>query len=345
MKTKKKPEDDMQIIAQKITSKPLGNPQEMAMRIKQEAPTLANLNNEQLEQIARLVITQRLAAELNTAVDLAGIDWNQERETFLSDTKSLHTRRAYTAAIGKLEAWANQKQINLLAMNSAGADQFIRFLKEQGRASASTRRDVAAVSAFYTFLERATDGKIKNPVRGSRLRPPNENKKKSVVPLESDFEVIMAELPLTERAIVSCLALRGLRAGALPTLELKAGKYHGASKGKKLAEGEEEGVTLPPEALAAIKSAGLSLKNPFAWETRQKTIMSANGIESRVNKHLKKLFLEGKIRAAFSCHSFRHFFAVNEYKKSKDIFRVSKLLGHTNVTITQTYLKSIGVKL
>jgi site-specific recombinase XerD len=335
----------MNAIAQKIASKPVGNLTEMALRIKQEAPTLASLNNEQLEQIARLVITQRLAAELNTAVDLAGVDWNKERETFLSDTKSEHTRRAYTAALGSLEAWANQKQINLLSMNAAGADQFIRSLKEEGRASASVRRDVAAVSAFYTFLERATDGKIKNPVRGSRLRPPNENKKKIVVPLDSDFEVIMAELPPTERAIISCMALRGLRAGALPTLELKAGKYHGMSKGKKLSEGEEEGITLPHEALAAIKAAGLNMKKPFAWETRQKTVMNASAIESRVNKHLKKLYLEGKIRAAFSSHCWRHFFAVNEYKKSKDIFRVSKLLGHTNVTITQTYLRSIGVKL
>jgi len=341
---RKKQGETMNQIARRITSTPAANPAEMAMRIKHEAPTLADLNNDQLEQIARLVMTQRLTEELNTKVNLAGIDWNKKKETFLNDTKSQHTRRAYAAALYKLETWVNREGINPLELNAATADQFIRELKAEGKAAATARRDIAAVSAFYTFLERYHSA-IRNPIRGTRIRPPKENKKDIVIPSAPDYKTIIAELPSIERAIVITMASRGLRAGALPSLELKNGKYHGKSKGKNLTENNTAGITLPPDALKAIKAAGLDIKKPFTWKTKQGTENTANAIEGRINYYIGKLYQSGKITACYSCHDFRHLFAVQEYKKNKDIFRLTKLLNHAGIQITQTYLKSLGVEL
>jgi site-specific recombinase XerC len=337
MKPDKDKGEDMNAIAKRITAAPAGSPEEMALRIKREAPGLADLAPDQLEMIAKLVMTQRLAAELNTAVDLAGEDWQKERDTFLSDAKSQHTRRAYAAAMGRLETWAGREGLNPLNLTAAHADQFIRSLKEEGRAPASTRRDIAAVSAFYTWLERYHSA-IKNPVRGTRIRPPNENKKEAVIPSAKDYKTIAVNVPPVERAILAALALRGLRAGALPTLELKTGKYHGKSKGKALTEGETKGITFPAAVTDAIKAAGLDLKKPFAW-------INANAIERRINYHIGKLHQAGKIKAPYSCHDFRHYFAITEYRKDKDILRVSRLLNHSNISITQKYLRSLGVSL
>jgi integrase len=336
MSKKRKEDKDMNAIAQRIAATPAGSPAEMALRIKQEAPTLASLAPDQLEQIARLVMTQRLAAELNTAVNLAGVDWTQERETFLNDTRSAHTRRAYAAALERLESWASREGISPLELSPAQADQFIRELKAGGRAATSTRRDIAAVSAFYTFMERYHSA-IRNPIRGTKLRPPNESKKETIIPSPEEYRIIISAMPPIEKALVFCLALRGLRAGALPTLEKRGTRYIGQSKGKNLEENGTAGITLPAESLAAIKAAGLDVKNPFSWIT-------ANAIERRINNHIGKLYQAGKIRAAYSCHDFRHFFAVREYKKDKDIYRLSKLLNHASIQITVTYLKGLGIK-
>jgi site-specific recombinase XerD len=222
-------------------------------------------------------------------------------------------------------------------MTAAQADQFIRDLKGESLAAASIRRDIAAVSAFYSFLERY-HAAIKNPVRGTRIRPARENKKETVIPSAPDMDVILAAMPPIERAIVETLSGRGLRAGALPSLERKAGKYYGKSKGKALKENDLAGITLPPKALKAIKAADLDLEKPFAWT-------NAAAIERRINYRIGKLYRAGKIKAAYSCHDFRHFFAVREYEKHHDIFRLSKLLNHAGVQITQTYLKSLGLKL
>ena len=57
---------------------------------------------------------------------------------------------------------------------------------------------------------------------------------------------------------------------------------------------------------------------------------------------VKKLDEAEKIRGEFSSHDFRHFYAVTEYRKDRDIKRVSKLLGHASIVVTEKYLESWG---
>jgi integrase len=337
-------------------------PDEMARLLMEKAPTLADLSPEQLKAVAQVVMTQDLVDELRQKKNLIGIDWKEERAHFLEDAKSPQTRRAYASGLDRLETWAERWKIDPLTLNASQADQFIRDLKAghipaqvksigkngnpRGQkplaegaspAPATTRRDISAVSAFYSILERYHP-QIRNQFRGTRIRPPNENKKEILVPTEADYSAIIANVPPTEQAIIKVLALRGLRAGALPTLTRSAGRYYGTSKGKKLSEGETEGVILPDEAISAIEKAGLDLKKPFAG-------LKPEAIEKRVTYWTGKFYKEGSIKAPYSAHDFRHFFAVREYTKDKDIFRVSRLLNHSNVAITQKYLRSLKVSL
>jgi integrase len=334
----------------------------MARLLCEKAPSLADLSPEQLKTVAQLVMTQDLVEELRTKKNIAGIDWSEERAHFLEDTRSPLTRRAYSASLDRLELWGKREKIDLLTLNAREADQFIRDLKaghvpaqDKGKvingkrrgktpyadgerpSSASARLDISAVSAFYSKLERY-HSQIRNPFRGTRIRPPNENKKETVIPTEEDYNAIIAHVPVLAQAIIKTLALRGLRAGALPTLSRSAGRYYGVSKGKKLTEGTTDGIILPQEVLDTIEKAGLDLKKPFAWT-------NSPAIERRINYYMGKLYQEGLIKAPYSCHDFRHFFAVREYLRDKDIFRVSKLLNHADVAITQKYLRSLKVSL
>jgi integrase len=327
-------ENEMNIAAQKINATPAANAEEMARRIKDEAPTLAQLNDEQLTQIAKIVMTQRLAVELNTAVELSGISWAKEKEIFLNDTKSIYTMRAYASALDRIEAWTRREGLNPLSITAVHADQYIRELKAEGRAPASVIRDINAASSFYSFLERYYT--VRNPFRGTRIRPKQESVKEIVIPSKEEYDTIIDALPPLEKAIVLLLSLRGLRVGALPTLEKKGNRYYGKSKGKDLMEGDIKGITLPERVIKAIETAGLNQDKPFKGMTK-------DAIGLRVTYQTRKLYHAGQIRAAYSCHDFRHYFAVTEYQKDKDIFRVSRLLNHAGVQITQTYLRSLGV--
>jgi integrase len=126
------------------------------------------------------------------------------------------------------------------------------------------------------------------------------------------------------------MAYRGLRVGALKELKIWGSKYQSYSKGKNIF-GE-----FPIEVLTNIKSSDLNNKTPFEK-------LSTNALKLRIYRQTLKLYREGKIMAAYSAHDFRHYFAVSEYEKDKDIYKLSKLLDHTNISITETYLKSLKI--
>jgi len=144
--------------------------EDMALRIAQEAPNLKDLNKEQLEQIAKIVITQRLTDELNKKVNIADIDYRMEKELFLmmsSRTGSEYTQMSYRKSLGKLERYAKRNNFNILLMNYAQADDFINSLV----GSPNTKRlTVAGISSFYTYMERRNSS-IENPIRGTKARP------------------------------------------------------------------------------------------------------------------------------------------------------------------------------
>jgi site-specific recombinase XerD len=321
----------MNQLSPQIDSPPSGNVEELAAYIAHNAPTLSDLNQEQLELIARMVMTQRLTGELHERVNRAEIDYEAEKEVFLNNagkTNSPHTRIGYKAALDKLDIWASREGIAVLALTPITADNYIYALKADGRATASVRRDVAAISSFFTFLERR-HGSIKNPFRGTKARPIKKALKQTEIPTQEDVQAILSSVPPIEKAIVSVLTGRGLRAGALPLMELWGVRYKSHSKGKDIA-GE-----LPVAVLDTIKAAGLDARRPFGDFT-------VNGIEQRIKNRIKKLYASGEIKARYSCQDFRHYFAVTEYRMNKDVHRLCKLLGHSSIAVTETYLRGLG---
>ncbi|MDR0474031.1 MAG: tyrosine-type recombinase/integrase [Treponema sp.] len=331
MKPKKDRGEEMNAIAQRVTGTPAANVQDMAMRIAREAPTLADLNAEQLEQIARLIMTQKLTQELTAAASLAGIDYKAERETFLNNagrTGSKHTRRSYAADLGRMEAYAERAHISPLELTPARADDFIYSMKGEA-AAATVRRTVAACSSFFTWLERRHEG-IRNPFRGTKARPAKKTEKTLAIPNSAEVKKILAALSAYEAAAVSVMAFRGLRIGGLPGMEITGGRFKTWSKGKNIS-GE-----LPGNALAAIQKANAPDKRrPFYGITQE-------ALARRIEYHIGKLHQAGKIKAAYSCHDFRHFYAVTEYRKDKDIHRIKKLLDHASIQVTETYFRGLG---
>ena len=273
----------------------------------------------------------RRAAAVNKQIDRAVIDYEGDRQKFLdniSKSKSPDTRRAYNIALKKLEEWTGEKAIKPVDIEPMQADDFIYYLGEKGYSPATVRTTMNAVSSFFNFLFRRYPQAITNPFRGTRALPKRKSVRPLVIPTVADYKKIIATLPPLEKAIVSTLALRGLRAGALTTLNITGSRFTGYSKGNDI-KGE-----LPAAALDAIRAAGLDLKKPFAG-------YSASAIERRINRHIGDLYKAGKIAAPYSAHDFRHFYAKTEYQKDKDLKRVQVLLGHKNIAITDAYLRSL----
>jgi len=304
---------------------------ELAQRIAREIPSLHDLAPEQLEALARVLVGQRLVRELDRKVDLAGIDYQAEKATFLEQAgrvKSPNTRRAYSSALGRLDSFAARRGIAVLAMKAKDADDFAYALAAETRAPASVRRDIAAASSFFAFIERRYEA-IRNPFRGTKARPEGRAKKEAAYPSFEEAALILEDLPPEARAAAAVMLFRGLRVGALPSLTIRGDRFTARSKGKDIS-----GV-LPSEAFAAICDASLDVRRPFTESSETK-------LADAIRKRTSKLAEFGTINAAYSAHDFRHLYAVTEYRKDRDIYRVSKLLGHASIQVTETYLRGLG---
>jgi site-specific recombinase XerD len=267
--------------------------------------------------------------ELNTKVKLANIDYMKEKAIFLmtsSKTGSEDTKTAYLKALIILEKYCMKNDINILVITPGQIDDFIHSLNGSPN---SVRLTVAGISAFYSYLERRYSV-IKNPIRGTRARPGVKTVKEVEIPTEIELFTILNELPELERMAVYIMAYRGLRVGALNKLKVWGAKYQSYSKGKNI-YGE-----FPIEVIVNIKHSDLNNKTPFES-------LTTNALKLRIYRQTMKLQREGKINAAYSAHDFRHYFAVTEYEKDKDIYKLSKLLDHTNISITETYLKTLKI--
>jgi site-specific recombinase XerD len=313
-----------------VPTKTDGKVAAMAKRIATEAPGLEDLSEEQLEQVARVVMAEQLKKDMAEQSKLAGIDYPAERETFLelARRRSAHTERAYRRAMGLYDEWCERLNVHPLALDAAGADDWTASMIDVSPATVHLR--VNAASAFWTWIERRHAG-LRNPFRGTRARPKLKPVRELVVPSAKEIETMKAEAPPLLRAAIVVMSELGLRVGGVCEMTVNRGRYQTTSKGQQVS-GE-----LPDTAKKAITSAGLPLRYPpFGTE-------NAGGLADRFRYLVGKLYAAGAIAHRYSVHDLRHAFAIRIYTDTNDIYLVSKRLAHASVNTTERYLRSLGL--
>lgn len=296
------------------------------------SPSLRDLSKEQLSAIAKLVVLDRYKDKLSKSVDIFSINYESEKRLFLEYRKSPHTQQAYNYALISFEKYIFQirKLKSPLQCTQAIADDYIYSLIDQGYSPKTIDRNIGAIGSFFSFLERRTNGKISNVFRGTKARPKVKSKTKDVYPNDKDIEIILKNIKnKILKVIVFIMVKRGLRVGAFENMKIYGNKFYTESKGKNIV-----GI-LPKECIIAVRKAHLNFKEPFNCSTSR--------IKNLFKYHTKRLKERGLLNTAFSCHDLRHYFAIKEYNKNKDIYRVSKLLNHSSISVTETYLKGLNL--
>lgn len=262
------------------------------------------------------------------------IDYETEKENFFkqcSKTKSNHTKRQYKNGLNKLEEYCSMNNKNILFIKAREADDFITEVNSSELSNLSIRALVSSCSSFFSFLERRYPF-MKNPFRGTKTRPPVKNKKRLEVPTKKEIELIIKDIadPLIKVAIIFIMEC-GVRVGALPKLEIRNNKYYSYSKGKEIS------WKVTDKVIKLLKQNNLSFNNPFKNK-------SSEVIRNIFYRSSKRLYEQGKIKAAYSIHDIRHYFAVTLYKQTKDIELIRQALNHSSIAITGIYLKSLEVE-
>lgn len=297
-----------------------------------------NINNNIItEEQAELLIKQanylNILDYMKEEQLIKQIDYETEKENFFkqcSKTKSNHTKRQYKNGLNKLEEYCRINNKNILFIKAREADDFITEVNSSELSNLSIRALVSSCSSFFSFLERRYPF-IKNPFRGTKTRPPVKNKKRLEVPTKKEIELIIKDIsdPLIKMAIIFIMEC-GVRVGALPKLEIRNNKYYSYSKGKEIS------WKVTDKVIKELKKNNLAFNAPFKNK-------SSEVIRNIFYRSSKRLYVQGKIKAAYSIHDIRHYFAVTLYKKTRDIELIRKALNHSNIAITGLYLRSLEV--
>lgn len=297
-----------------------------------------NNNNIITEKQAELLIKQanylNILYYMKEEQLIKQIDYETEKENFFkqcSKTKSNHTKRQYKNGLNKLEEYCKMNNKNILFIKAREADDFITEVNSSELSNLSVRALVSSCSSFFSFLERRYPF-MKNPFRGTKTRPPVKNKKRLEVPSKKEIELIIKDIadPIIKAAIIFIMEC-GVRVGALPKLEIRNNKYYSYSKGKEISWKVTEKV------IKLLKQNNLSFNCPFKNK-------SSEVIRNIFYRSSKRLYNQGKIKAAYSIHDIRHYFAVTLYKQTKDIELIRQALNHSSIAITGIYLKSLEVE-
>lgn len=263
---------------------------------------------------------------------IKSINYEEEKEIFLKQCKSSQTRQKYFRAINILEKYCEERDIKILFFKAKEADDFILYIKNSSLSNLSVRLVVSACSSFFTFLHRRHPNAIENFFIGTKMRPPARNKKKIEVPSAQEIDLIVNDV--SDKAIKSAIIFikeSGVRVGALPNLEIRKKKYFSFSKGKEVSGNISE------TAVKYLKKNKLDLKCPFKNK-------SSEVIRNIFYRSSKRLYKKGKIKAKYSIHDVRHYFAIKLYKKTKDIELIRQALNHSNIAITGLYLRSLELR-
>jgi integrase/recombinase XerC len=261
---------------------------------------------------------------------------------------SPHTLAAYTQDVDGLLGFLGQDSPKgtvtlamLLALPLARLREWLRWRMEQGYATSSTVRAVAAVRAFYRYIEKET-GK-KNPVidhwRAPKLperlpRPLNVRQAMQVAEEEGDHQEPWVNV--RDRVLLALIYATGLRVSEALSITprmVQGDRLVVVGKGQK-----ERMVPLLDQIVAGLKEYRQLC--PFEVAPDEPIFRGVRGGAlnvRQVQRRMQHLRREMGLPESATPHALRHSFATHLLAEGADLREIQELLGHASLATTQRY--------
>jgi site-specific recombinase XerD len=122
------------------------------------------------------------------------------------------TREAYTLDLRQFTAWCRTRSLALFSVRRADIEMFARELEAKGRARATVTRRLSTIAGFYNY---AVEEELLDHSPAAHVRRPRLDYESHATALDRNEVgalLVSAGLgPATEHALISLLALNGLR--------------------------------------------------------------------------------------------------------------------------------------
>jgi integrase/recombinase XerD len=227
-----------------------------------------------------------------------------------------------------------------------GLKGFVIAMREAGLSAGACNVYIRSINSFLTWLH--TEGHVTEPLKVKQLP-----QAKKVIPIFSEKHVqALVRLKPKDQyewrlyALICLLIDTGARIDEGLTA-LVSGTDLDNLIIKVRGKGNKERLLPISIELRKILWVYLSkhrfkVPSDYLFPTRHGGKLEYHNTLRDLKELCGRLGIEG---VRLSPHGFRHFYATSFMKRGGDIYRLSRLLGHTSVKTTEIYLRSMGIEM
>ena len=278
------------------------------------------------------------------------LDLIKAYENYLSKVKqaSANTICSYMRDIRQFADWL---EVDILDATQLNISNYLHYLEEDGRSSATVSRTLASLKNFYVYL--VSSGFCeKTPVIDIKVS--RGEKKLPQILTGREIELLLAQPVCVDakgyrdKAMLEVMYATGIRVSELieldigdVNLELGIIKCNTAKKARV--------IPLYPAALRALSIYIRDIRESMLAASDEPALfVNVNG--SRMSRQgfwkiLKYYQASAHIEKEITPHTLRHSFAVHLLENGADLGSLQELMGHCDISSTQMYTHLINQKL
>lgn len=273
-------------------------------------------------------------------------------ENYLSTVKhsSKNTIAAYIRDLVKFENFMKEQgKQSVDEITATNLTTYVLHLEKEGLSSATISRSIASIRAFFMYLLR--QGQIAQDP-SEQLKPPKVEKR---IPDTLTVEEVnlLLEQPsgdspkeLRDKAMLELLYATGIRVSELISLKVQDVNLR---LSYVCCRDEEKERVIPIESAARdalvryMNTAReiLCRNTDYLFSNCQGNVMTRQGFWKIIKHYASMAGIEKDITP----HMIRHSFATHLVNNGADLKAVQEMLGHSDISTTQIYMKKSAVRL
>lgn len=268
-------------------------------------------------------------------------------------TASSNTVSSYMRDVRQFSEWLQQSEgSSVLGARQASILNYLEYLQQQGKSTATASRTLASLKNFYTYA--VSSGFLESSPVTAEIHVERGEKKLPQILSGREVELLLEQPSTTDpkglrdKAMLELMYATGMRVTELIdlnvediNLDLGIVKCCNTKKNRSI-----------PLYPAALKAAGVYLKEarPSLVSDTAETALFVNVSGVRMSRQgfwklLKHYQAKAGIEKEITPHTLRHSFAVHLLENGADLGSLQELMGHRDISSTQIYTHMINQKL
>jgi site-specific recombinase XerD len=274
---------------------------------------------------------------------------------------SVGTARSYGSAISKFRNFVKGKELQFKDVNLKLLNDYEAYMVSNGLKTNTIHNNFKILRAIYYAAQKEGIVPVdKNPFLIFKLKIDSQIKKDK---LTAEEIVAIENLSLPENSLIwhvrHCFLFSfycaGIRVSDLLQLKWQNISVADRVEYKMDKTGGYKSIALLPKAKAILNLYKRENQKPTDFifplinteaNLNKPTILHAqlSAKTTIVNKYLKKIAELANIDKVLSSHIARHSFSDIARKRGASLYDISKLLGHSSIKITESYLASLDTE-